>query len=48
MNLNTKDIDGASPKKITRFGGKKKIDFFKNNQDLNNYYNKIATGSNNN
>ena len=40
MNLNTKDIDGASPKKIGWHGGKKRNDFFKENPEINTYYNK--------
>ena len=33
MNLNTKDIEGASPKKIAMPKGKKRTDFFKENPE---------------
>lgn len=44
MYLNTKDIEGASPKRIGMIKGKKRVDFFRENPELNNFYNKKTVG----
>ena len=46
IGLNSQDIQGASPTKLQEIRGLKRSDFFPNDKDINDYYNKETHGGN--
>ena len=42
--MNTFDIQGAWPRKLNVMRGKKRLDFFKGNEEVNEYYNSKTVG----
>lgn len=42
--MNTFDIDGAQPKRLDVVRGKKRQDFFKGDEEMNEFYNSRGRG----